>query len=235
MKNTALCKRLGSAVKYVRRGAVFADIGTDHAYLPIYLLKEGTVDRAILSDINEGPLLSARQNARDNGVLSKVELVLTDGAAALDGRGITDVAIFGMGGELIRDIIERAPFLKNAGMRLILQPMTKQTLLCTYLIDAGFSFVGETYTRDAGKFYRTVCVEPQGEKPPENFAEIGFSTTPCEEIEAKIGYLTTRLSSLERAVFGKKSVGADFSEEERRANIIKGELERLKGNKRNDS
>ena len=229
MKPTALCKRLMSAVKYVRQGAFFADIGTDHAYLPIYLLSIGRIERAVLADINRGPLLSARENAKSAGVIDKVELVLTDGAAELSCRGITDVAIFGMGGELIADIIGRAPFLKDEKIRLILQPMTKAEYLCDYLISEGFSVIGESYTADAGKFYRTVCVEyNKGVPSEENFSKIGLSTTPCEEIAQKIGYLKARGASLSRAVSGKESTGLSADAEKQSLNLVRGEIERLK-------
>ena len=212
----------------MRRGAVFADIGTDHAYLPIYLLKEGIIERAVLSDVNRGPLASAEENAREAGVLDRVELVLTDGAAALEGRGITDVAIFGMGGELIADIIERAPFLKNESIRLVLQPMTKQSLLCDYLLERGFGVEGECYTCDTGRFYRTLCVcFGTNVTLPEDFSEIGLSTTPCEEIEAKIGYLGQRLASLERAASGKLRGGFDAEDDVRAAELIRAEIKRL--------
>ena len=218
-----------SAVKYVRRGAVFADIGTDHAYLPIYLLKEGIISRAVLSDINEGPLASARENATAAGLINKVELVLTDGAAALSDMGITDVAVFGMGGELIAEIIKKAPFLKSENTRLILQPMSKQELLCEFLLNEGFGIIGESYTTEAGKFYRTLCAEygKSTEKCGESFAKIGFSDTPCEEIVAKVGYLRAHLASCERALFGKRAASLDTSDDERAIKIIKEELLRL--------
>ena len=218
-----------SAVKYVRRGAIFADIGTDHAYLPIYLLKAGLIERAVLSDINEGPLASARENALESELLDRVELVLTDGADGLSDRGITDVAIFGMGGELIADIIERAPFASDGGVRFILQPMTKQEHLCKYLEKRGFRVIGESYTADAGRFYRTVCVSlGEGGPMPSNFEKIGLSTTPCEEIEAKIGYLNAHLASVIRAAEGKRTAGLDATEQDRTAEIITSEIERLK-------
>ena len=208
---------------------MFADIGTDHALLPIYLLKSGRIDRAILSDINEGPLASARENAELFGVLERVELVLADGAAALSDKGVTDVAIFGMGGELIADIIERAPFLKNKNIRLILQPMTKQEHLCRYLFESGFSITAESYTKDAGKFYRTLCVQFSGlaQAPDEEFIFCGRSDTPCEEFEAKIGCLTAHLSSRRRALFGKRAAGLDSSDDAHVIEIIEKELKRL--------
>ena len=101
--------RLASAAELVRQNAIFADIGTDHAYLPLFLLESGRINFAYCSDINEGPLASARKNAEERGMVDKMDFILTDGATVLRDRGITDYAICGMGGELIADIIHRAP------------------------------------------------------------------------------------------------------------------------------
>ena len=78
MKNFTLDGRLSSAAKFVRQGARFAEIGTDHAYLPIFLLESGRIDYAVCSDINEGPLASARENAREAGVFDKIALKTQD-------------------------------------------------------------------------------------------------------------------------------------------------------------
>ena len=88
-----ITKRLLSAGELVREGAVLADVGTDHGYLPIYLILRGKIERAILSDINAGPLETARANAASSGVSQYVELVLTDGAKALSDKGATDYSI----------------------------------------------------------------------------------------------------------------------------------------------
>ena len=153
MRSVTLDGRLNSVGKFVRQGAEFADIGTDHAYLPIYLLKCGRISSAVASDINEGPLASARANAEEMGVSEKIRFVLTDGARGLEDMGITDVAIAGMGGELIADIIENSPFLRDEKIRLILQPMSKQGHLRRYLSERGFDIVAEDYSSSAGKFY----------------------------------------------------------------------------------
>lgn len=218
-----------SATKYVRRGTVLADIGTDHALLPVYLLSKGIIERAILSDINAGPLESARRNAAAAHVLDRVELVLADGAENLADSGVRDVVIFGMGGELIADIIERAPFFKQDGIRLILQPMTKHVTLCKYLLQNGFSIIGESYTHDGGKYYRTLCAEYRGGSftDTDEFAHIGFRDTPCEEIEAKIGFLRANLSSAMRAYNGKARASLETSESEYTVNLLNKELGRL--------
>ena len=80
MQAPVLSSRLGTVFKYVRASAVFADVGTDHGLLPIALLKSGKIERAYCSDINEGPLNSAKKNARAEGVFDKIEFLLCDGA-----------------------------------------------------------------------------------------------------------------------------------------------------------
>ena len=112
-------KRLLSAAEFVRQGAYFADIGTDHAYLPLFLLEGGKIERAVCSDINAGPLETAKRNAEEYGLSDRIIFRLTSGAEGLSDMGITDYAICGMGGELIAEIIESAPHLKDGAVRLI--------------------------------------------------------------------------------------------------------------------
>ena len=116
MKEINISPRLLSAADFVRQDAILADIGTDHAYLPLFLLSEGRIKKAFCSDVNEGPLASARANADAAGLLDRVEFTLADGADALSGRGITDYAICGMGGELISDIVSRIGIAHSASL-----------------------------------------------------------------------------------------------------------------------
>ena len=216
MKNKRLGKRLLSVSSMVRRGAVLADIGTDHAYLPIYLLKEGIISRAVCSDINEGPLASAEENLKEEGLLDSAELYLTCGAAALAGKGITDYAICGMGGELIADIIESAPALKENGVRLILQPMTKPELLRKYLASHGFDIITEKFSFDEGKYYVALCCEYSGTVREISELEAYFGVLASGEISdsAMIGYLKGRTQALEKIINGKRQAGVDFSDEQ---------------------
>ena len=216
MKEINISPRLLSAADFVRQDAILADIGTDHAYLPLFLLSQGRITRAVCSDIHEGPLASARANAEAAGLSERVELVLTDGAAALSGRGVTDYAICGMGGELIADIIDRAPEMRSTDVRLILQPMTRRGELVEYLYESGFSILREAYSEDAGKHYVTLLVGYTGEvkKIDPLEAEFGRCATPCEEKSARLGYLRTRLASYKKRAQGiekSKNGGADYS------------------------
>ena len=216
MKNSALNARLLCAAELTRQDATFADIGTDHAYLPLFLLESGKIKFAYCCDINEGPLASARKNAEERGRLSETEFILTDGAAVLSGKGITDYAICGMGGELIADIIERAPHLKDPSVNLILQPMTKQEKLREYLASAGFKITRESYSLDAGKYYVCLSAVCDGKcreiSPLEALAGSSESTYSGAEYRRK--YLENKLSSLVRAVDGKKDAGIDCADDE---------------------
>lgn len=217
MKNR-IGKRLLSASEFVRQDAYLADIGTDHAYLPLFLLSEGRISRAVCADINAGPLENAERNAKELGFSDKISFVLTDGAVGLCNIGITDYTICGMGGELIAEIIERSPHLKDKNLRLILQPMTRQAHLRRYLSENGFSIVAESYSSDAGKFYLSLVAEYVGE--PRHIsdleAELGaLITTRAKLSKEEEGYLNTKLSALTRAAKGKAQTGEEDSYEAR--------------------
>ena len=216
MKRALLDARLRSAAKFVRAESVLADIGTDHGYLPVFLLSEGRVRRAILSDINEGPLSSARENAEASGLSHLCEFYLTDGCHALSGLGITDYAVCGMGGELIAEIIEHAPHLKDPAVRLILQPMSKQGHLASYLAKHGFAVKGESYSSEGGKFYRCICAEYDGLSQDISVteAELGICPEDPSELPAYRGYLTAKLRSVQRAIRGKTEGGQTAHSEE---------------------
>lgn len=211
MSGGALNARLLSAAELVRQGAVFADIGTDHAYLPLFLLDGGKISRAVCADINEGPLNSARANAAAAGLTENIEFVLTDGAAVLSGKGITDYAICGMGGELIADIIDRAPHLRDIGVNLILQPMSRQEKLRSYLASSGFAINCESYSLDAGKYY--VCMRASYVGAAQQLSELetitGPHTAEFRGREYRLSYLNAKLNSLERAYAGRRAAGEE--------------------------
>ena len=165
-----LTPRLMTAVPYVRGGRLLADVGTDHAYLPIYLCEQGRLIPvpagngetlcAIASDINKGPVERADQHIAAAGLSDVIRTVRTDGLTGLDAYDPADIIVFGMGGELIASILEAAPWVNREGRRLILQPMTHAEKLREYLLSAGFAIVGETLSREGERIYQTVCAEP---------------------------------------------------------------------------
>ena len=176
MNKSPLGPRLKAVAELVSSGAILADVGTDHGYLPIYLLECGKIERAVLSDVNEGPLKKAKDNVKLHNLEERVEFCLTNGAKALAGLGITDYAVCGMGGELIARIIEDAPWVKSENKRLILQPMTNADTLRKYLCGNRFTIIEETLSEQSGKLYVTLCCEWTGEEEP-----------PLTEVEAILG------------------------------------------------
>ena len=154
--------RLLAVAACVPEGAYLADVGTDHAYLPIYLAEKGVLSGAVASDIHKGPLESANKNIRENGFSSLIHTVLTDGLQGLETYPVTDIAIAGMGGMMIAGILEKAAFPRERNIRLILQPMQHIPELRKYLGANGFLITKEVQAEAEGKFYQIICAVYDG-------------------------------------------------------------------------
>ncbi len=152
----------------VKDNTLFADIGSDHAFLAIEVLKNGLAEAAIASDINEQPLLKGKENAARSGV--RIDFYLSDGFDAIDSLPITSAAICGMGGELIAKIIGRSKVAHNA--TLIVQPMSAQEDLRKYLWDGGFAIEKEIFTFEAGKSYTVMKLCYIGEKTEYSYIDL---------------------------------------------------------------
>ena len=149
-----LSKRLEAACKYVKSGDRVADIGCDHGYLGIYLLKNHIASQVIASDINEGPLNAAVFNAEKFGVRDKMRFYLSDGVKNIP-RDFDAMVCCGMGGDTMISILEAAPWLKEGNYRLILQCQSKRPELRKYLGEKGWFIRNETVLKD-GRFLYTV-------------------------------------------------------------------------------
>ncbi len=176
MKLFSLGARLALCASMVRPGAALADVGTDHAYLPVWLAKRGVVPRAVASDIRPGPLERAKRNIERFGAQDAVETRLCDGLDGILPGEADDVVIAGMGGEMIAGIVGRAPWLKNAGKHLILQPMTREENLRRALSEAGFSVLREQAALEERRVYTVMlcaCV-PGGKREDGLYPYIGL-------------------------------------------------------------
>lgn len=138
----------------------FADIGSDHAFLAIEVLKRGIAKKAIAADINKLPLEKGRQNAISNGV--EMDFILSDGFDSLEGFNLTSAAVCGMGGELIAKMLLRSEVAKKCD--LVLQPMSAQEDLRKALWDNGFDIISESFVVDSGKPYTLMRVRFDGIK-----------------------------------------------------------------------
>ncbi len=135
--------RLQRIAGMIRHGDRVADIGTDHAYLPVFLIKEGIAPSAYACDVSDGPLENARKTVEKSGV-SGITLRKGDGLNAVAPDEVDTVVIAGMGGDLIARILESSPWVKNSRYELILQPMTAVEDLREYLCQNGFEVKLET-------------------------------------------------------------------------------------------
>ena len=136
MKHLQLQPRLRLLADLVPQGARLADIGTDHGYLPVWLMQQGRIASAIAADIGPEPLAHARRTAEEYG--AALDLRLCDGLRGIAPHEADTVVMAGMGGETIRDILRAAPWTADGHHTLLLQPMTKVELLRGWLRENGY-------------------------------------------------------------------------------------------------
>ena len=156
-----LSKRLEAVASFVTTGNRVADVGTDHGYVPIYLVHTGKVPYAIAMDINKGPLLSADANIKKFGLEKSIETRLSNGLRAYNLDEADSVIIAGMGGGLIIEILSES-LDKLTGLELILSPQSDIELVRRFLCDNHFEIVEETMLIDDGKYY-TIIKATEGE------------------------------------------------------------------------
>lgn len=198
MRTVKLSPRLSAVSEFVRQDSVIADIGTDHGLLITYLAQNKIIKKGYACDINASPLESAKANINEYKVNDIVETMLTDGLIGLDNKGITDITIAGMGGELIIDIIDNADWLKIDGINMVFQAMTKDYILREKLYERGFYIIDEKAVVDGNFVYSVLRVGYDGveEEIPLRFAWSGLiwdKTDPDSE-----AYLKFRHNALER-------------------------------------
>ena len=148
-----LDSRLMAIANLVRKDKSFADIGTDHAYLPVYLVEKGIINKAIAADLRVGPLENAKLAVESYGYSDKIELRLSDGLDNFKDNEVEEIAVAGMGGLLIASFIERTSWIKNRDIHMILQPMTHVEELRKALFDNGFIIDNEVVAKDTDKLY----------------------------------------------------------------------------------
>lgn len=152
-----LSPRLLLTASFVRVGAVLADVGTDHAYIPAYLIKNSVISKAYACDINEGPLQNAAKTLQSENI-SCVSLILSDGLKNVKKNDISDVLIAGMGGELIAKILSECDWCADKELSFVLQPMTKEDYLRKYLYKNGFEIIKESLVAEGEKIYTVMLV-----------------------------------------------------------------------------
>lgn len=155
-----LSKRLGTIAKLVPPNMRVADIGTDHGYIPIYLRLHNQVPYCIASDINKGPLESAKRNMVKYQVAG-IETRQGSGLSTLSKEDQIDVTVIaGMGGYLIHDILEKDLELVKSMKKIILQPQNNLPEIRKYIHQMGFKIEEEIFLEEEGKYYTILVAVP---------------------------------------------------------------------------
>lgn len=159
-----LSQRMQMVADMVSKGNVLADIGCDHGFVSIYLLENGICPKVIAMDVNEGPLLRAKEHIEERGLSSYIDVRLSDGMEKLLFGEADSVLIAGMGGRLVikilTDCMDKAKDLKE----IVLQPQSELHLVRQFLTDMGFHIIQEDIVKDNGKFYPAMRVAWHEEK-----------------------------------------------------------------------
>ena len=153
MSKIKLDDRLSAVASLVRNGKRVADIGTDHGYLVASLVENGICPSGIAADLRKGPLENARQTVIQQGLTDKIELILSDGLQNIPENSCDDIVIAGMGGNLIAEILEKAPWVKSENINIVAQPMTHAEVLRQWFIDNGFVINKEKTATDGKRYY----------------------------------------------------------------------------------
>ena len=148
-----LSKRLLTVASMVENDSVVADIGTDHAYIPIYLVEQGVCKKAIAMDVNPGPLERAREHILASGLSEQIVTRLSDGLAKLSENEADTYVIAGMGGPLMVSILARRMDLLQKGKTLVLQPQSEIGEVREFLIHNHYKIIREEMFYDMEKTY----------------------------------------------------------------------------------
>ena len=154
-----LDKRLQAVASLVPQGSRFADIGTDHAYLPVWLLEQGVIASAVAGDIAAGPCQAARTTVAMHDAASSIAVRQGSGLAVLSPGEADCIAICGMGGSTIISILAADMAVAKGAQRLLLQPMAGAAALRRWLVAQGWCITREALVDDEPHFYEIICAE----------------------------------------------------------------------------
>lgn len=148
-----LTNRLSAVAQLVRENSSLADVGCDHGCLPVYLVLNGKIKSAVASDINKGPLNSCIQLVAEYSLEDKIKCILSDGLLNVDENACSDIAICGMGGELIAQILDECGWAKNSSKHFVFNPMTHPEILRKYLCSNGFEIQNDIIVKEGRHYY----------------------------------------------------------------------------------
>ena len=222
----SLQPRLQIIADLVPQGGRLADVGTDHAYLPIYLLQQGRIPFAVATDIHPEPLERGRRTARLYGWEKQISFRLCDGLAAVSPEEVDTVVIAGMGGETIAAILDAVPWSREK--TVLLQPMSRTEFLRPWLASHRYAILGEKLVADRGHLYPVLWASG-GEMRPLEPGEAYYGFSPSD-VPLFADYLRGWRRRLQRAVEGLRRAeepGGRLEELERALAALKEKEETL--------
>ena len=195
-----LSDRLQAVADLVITGEPVADIGSDHAYLPIYLVRNGMVPWAVAGELGDGPYERAHQALCQSGMQERIKLRQGDGLQVLELGEVSTVIVAGLGGESIADILEHNWQKSNSFKRFILQPMSRAGVLRKTLAAKGWPILDEILIRENEHYYAIILSQP-GDQPyelDELEAEIGLQILKANDSK-KRGFIASYAEKYEKA------------------------------------
>ena len=208
-------KRLLAAAQAVRENRLTVDVGTDHAYLPAYLVLSGKTKHCLAVDIGVGPLQNAEKTVAKYGLSESVRLRISDGLQSVLPSEAEDITICGMGGTLMTEILSSCTWLQKEDLHLVLQPQSPVWEVRSFLLHNGFCITDESVTEENGKLYITIEALFDGKKRTPSAGEVYFGSLLFSTQSLAVRYcqdrcrqLTVRLSALQKA--GLQNEETDF-------------------------
>lgn len=203
-----LSERMLMAAKMVRKGKAVADIGTDHAYLPAWLVLNGITSKALACDVRKGPLENAKKTVEAYGLEDRITLRLSDGFDEIEPFEADDFVLCGMGGTLMEQLVSRAYWLKDKSKRIIVQPQSHAEDIRRFFIENGFEILFEDACIDGGKLYCAMAAEYTGiiTAKPISYIYTG-ELSKCKKAEARL-YLEKINAQLKKKLEAEKIHGS---------------------------
>lgn len=208
-----LSERMLMAARMVRNGKAVADIGTDHAYLPAYLILSDISPKALACDVRKGPLENAKKTVEHYGIEDKITLRLSDGFDEIEPFEADDFIMCGMGGTLMEQLVSRTQWLKNPEKRIIVQPQSHAEDIRRFFVKNGFEILFEDACIDGGKLYCAMAAEYTGKitSKPISYIYSG-ELSKCRKKEAKL-FLENINSRLKKKLEAEKIHGSSETSE----------------------